>query len=98
MFVLLRKLKFLILIILIALNKKKTILRKRKGIKKLTCKVTVIYTVIKALTSLSLKKRQNHLESMSFMFGYSMKRNLLIRDQGSFFKRPKLLWCIYVQA
>ena len=81
MFVLLRKLKFLILIILIALNKKKTILRKRKGIKKLTCKVTVIYTVIKALTSLSLKKRQNHLESMSFMFGYSMKRNLLIRDQ-----------------
>ena len=80
MFVLLRKIKFLILIILIAL-KKKTILRKRKGIKKLTCKVTVIYTVIKALTSLSLKKRQNHLESMSFMFGYSMKRNLLIRDQ-----------------
>lgn len=81
MFVLLRKLKFLILIILIALNKKKTILRKRKGIKKLTRKVTVIYTVIKALTSLSSKKRQNHLESMSFMFGYSMKRNLLIRDQ-----------------
>lgn len=81
MFVLLRKIKFLILIILIAL-KKKTILRKRKGIKKLTCKVTVIYTVIKALTSLSLKKRQNHLESMSFMFGYSMKRNLLIGDQG----------------
>lgn len=81
MFVLLRKIKFLILIILIAL-KKKTILRKRKGIKKLTCKVTVIYTVIKALTSLSLKKRQNHLESMSFMFGYSMKRNLLIVDQG----------------
>ena len=80
MFVLLRKIKFLILIILIAL-KKKTILRKRKGIKKLTCKVTVIYTVIKALTSLSSKKRQNHLESMSFMFGYSMKRNLLIRDQ-----------------
>lgn len=63
-------------------SKKKTILRKRKGIKKLTCKVTVIYTVIKALTSLSLKKRQNHLESMSFMFGYSMKRNLLIGDQG----------------
>ena len=81
MFVLLRKIKFLILIILIAL-KKKTILRKRKGIKKLTCKVTVIYTVIKALISLSLKKRQNHLESMSFMFGYSMKRNLLIGDQG----------------
>lgn len=81
MFVLLRTIKFLILIILIAL-KKKTILRKRKGIKKLTCKVTVIYTVIKALTSLSLKKRQNHLESMSFMFGYSMKRNLLIGDQG----------------
>lgn len=81
MFVLLRKIKFLILIILIAL-KKKTILRKRKGIKKLTCKVTVIYTVIKALTSLSLKKRENHLESMSFMFGYSMKRNLLIGDQG----------------
>ena len=81
MFVLLRKIKFLILIILIAL-KKKTIVRKRKGIKKLTCKVTVIYTVIKALTSLSLKKRQNHLESMSFMFGYSMKRNLLIGDQG----------------
>ena len=81
MFVLLRKIKFLILIILIAL-KKKTILRKRKGIKKLTCKVTVIYTVIKALTSLSLKKRQNHLESMRFMFGYSMKRNLLIGDQG----------------
>lgn len=81
MFVLLRKIKFLILIILIAL-KKKTILRKRKGIKKLTCKVTVIYTVIKALTSLSLKKRQNHLEGMSFMFGYSMKRNLLIGDQG----------------
>lgn len=81
MFVLLRKIKFLILIILIAL-KKKTILRKRKGIKKLTCKMTVIYTVIKALTSLSLKKRQNHLESMSFMFGYSMKRNLLIGDQG----------------
>lgn len=81
MFVLLRKIKFLILIILIAL-KKKTILRKIKGIKKLTCKVTVIYTVIKALTSLSLKKRQNHLESMSFMFGYSMKRNLLIGDQG----------------
>lgn len=81
MFVLLRKIKFLILIILIAL-KKKTILRKRKGIKKLTCKVTVIYTVIKALTSLSLKKRQNHLESMNFMFGYSMKRNLLIGDQG----------------
>ena len=81
MFVLLRKIKFLILIILIAL-KKKTILRKRKGIKKLTCKVTVIYTVIKALTSLSSKKRQNHLESMSFMFGYSMKRNLLIGDQG----------------
>lgn len=81
MFVLLRKIKFLILIILIAL-KKKTILTKRKGIKKLTCKVTVIYTVIKALTSLALKKRQNHLESMSFMFGYSMKRNLLIGDQG----------------
>lgn len=81
MFVLLRKIKFLILIILIAL-KKKTILRKIKGIKKLTCKVTVIYTVIKALTSLSLKKRQNHLESMRFMFGYSMKRNLLIGDQG----------------
>lgn len=81
MFVLLRKIKFLILIILIAL-KKKTILRKRKGIKKLTCKVTVIYTVIKALISLSLKKKQNHLESMSFMFGYSMKRNLLIGDQG----------------